>query len=113
MEIRDSKTINGKGLFATRNFKKGDLIFLLNGEIFDAPTRETIHIGLNKHIYDEFGIYINHSFTPNICILNINVTAITDIISDEELVFNYNDSEINMAAPFYINNILVNGKYKV
>jgi hypothetical protein len=32
-----------------------------------------------------------------------------DIEIDDELFFNYNDTEINMANPFYVNDILVCG----
>ena len=95
---------------ATKKYKIGEIVFTLFGEIYDEPTRETIHIGNNKHIYDKFGIFINHSFTPNIYIDNLNVIALVDINIDDELVFNYNESEINMASTFYADNILVCGK---
>lgn len=110
MEIRNSEKINNKGLFSTQKYKKGEIVFTLSGKVYDAPTRETIHIGNNKHIYDEFGIFINHSFTPNIYIDSINVIALVDIDIDDELAFNYNESEINMASTFYADNILVCGK---
>lgn len=109
MEIKDSKT-NSKGLFSTKQYKKGDIVFILSGEIFDSPTRESIHIGNNKHIYDEHGKFLNHSFTPNIYIDNVNVVALVDIKEDEELAFNYNDNELKMASPFVVDNILVCGK---
>lgn len=110
MEIKNSITIDGKGLFSTKKYNKNDIIFELSGKIFDNPTRETIHIGNNKHIYDNYGIFINHSFNPNIYINGKNVIALIDINENEELRFNYNDNEINMANPFYDNNILVEGK---
>ena len=68
MEVRTSEQINNKGLFTTKKYKKGEVVFTLVGQIYDNPTRETIHIGNNKHIYDEFGKFINHSFIPNIFI---------------------------------------------
>ena len=108
MEIKEGKT--GKGLFATKNYSKGDIVHTLIGEIFDHPTRESIHIGNNKHIYDEYGIFINHSFTPNILIDGYSMVALSDIQTNDELTFNYNDTEINMANPFTIDDILVNGK---
>jgi len=101
MEIKPSTLNNGKGLYTTKSVKKGDVVFILKGEIFSQPTRESIHIGNNQHIYDEYGIFINHSFTPNI------------YIDHTELAFNYNDTEINMAAPFYVNDITVCGKVSI
>jgi len=108
MEIKEGET--GKGLFATKNYSKGEIVHTLTGEIFDHPTRESIHIGNNKHIYDEYGIFINHSFTPNILIDGYSMVALSDIRANDELTFNYNDTEINMANPFTIDDILVNGK---
>ena len=110
MEIRDNTIINGKGLYSIQSYKKGEIVFTLSGEIFDKPSRETIHIGNNKHIYDSFGIFINHSFNPSVYIDNVNVVALHDISIDTEITFNYNTSEINMASPFYVDNKIVSGK---
>ncbi len=112
MEIKKSLRIDGLGLFATKSYKANSIIFILEGEIFDEPSRETIHVGNNKHIYDKYGIYINHSFEPNICINGFQVMALIDISNGDELVFNYNDTEINMANPFYVGEMLVQGKNK-
>ena len=109
MEIKQSKNVNGKGVFATQKYLKNSVIYVLTGEITSYPTRESIHIGNNKHIYDEYGIFMNHSFTPNVYINNTNVIALKDIEVGDEIVFNYNDTEINMASPFYIGDLLVNG----
>jgi len=109
MEIKQSKHLDGKGLFTTKSCKKNEIVFVLEGEIFSEPTRESIYIGNGEHIYDEYGIFINHSFTPNIKIVNKNVVALQDIESDTEVVFNYNDSELKMANPFYIGDVYVNG----
>jgi hypothetical protein len=113
MEIRDSNIINGKGLFTTKSFEKGDILFVLTGKIYSEPLRETIFIGNNEHIYDEYGIFINHSFTPNIVIENKNVVALINIKADEEVAFNYNDSEPKMAAPFSLNGVIVEGNMDI
>jgi hypothetical protein len=109
MKVKQSKLTNEKGLFSTEKYKKGDVLYTLSGEVYSEPTRETIHIGDNKHIYDKYGIYINHSFNPNICIKDQSLVALCDIEIDDELFFNYNDTEINMAKPFYVNCVLVCG----
>lgn len=87
MEIKNSNQINGKGVFSTKEYKKNEVIFVLSGTISSKPTRESIHIGNNQHIDDEYGRYINHSFDPNINICGTNVVALRDIQIDEELVF--------------------------
>jgi hypothetical protein len=110
MEVRKSEATQELGLFATKDYEKNTIVHVLKGKIFDAPTRETIHVGNNIHVYDDFGIFINHSFDPNIEICKYNLVALKDIKENDELMFNYNSTEINMASPFYVDNVLVSGK---
>ncbi len=111
IEIRNSE-IGGKGLFALQKFSNGQIVFLLDGILLDHPTRESIHIGNNVHIHDEHGAYINHSFDPSVKIIGVRVTAIKEINVGDEITFNYNESEINMASPFIVNGKWVSGKNK-
>jgi len=110
MEIRYNDKISEKGLYSTKFYPKDSIVFVLKGEIYNHPTRETIHIGNNKHIYDKYGIFMNHSFTPNVKIVGKNVFALCDVNVDDEIVFNYNESEINMHSPFCVNGRIVCGK---
>lgn len=75
--------------------------------------RETIHIGNDKHIYDDYGIFIDHSFEPNIKIHHDEIFALHDINIDDELTFNYNENECTIANPFYVNGILVCGNQEI
>ena len=109
MYIKINPELNAKGLYSTKSYLKDEIVFTLAGQLYDNPTRETIYIGDNKHIYDEFGIFMNHSFTPSTRIDGHNVVALRDIKVNDEITFNYNDSELKMATPFYVNNILVDG----
>ena len=109
MEIKKSNYINGLGLFVSTSYNKDDIVYVLDGVVLDYPTRESIHIGNNKHIIDKFGSFINHSFNPNIKIDGKNVVALKNIEIGEEICFNYNDSEINMACPFLVNDMMVCG----
>jgi len=112
MEIKQSSVNDGLGLHSTSFHKKGDIIFTLTGSINTYPTRESIYIGNGEHIYDEWGIYMNHSFTPTTRIDGVNVYALDDIQSGAELSFNYNDNEITMAAPFDVNGVHICGLKK-
>lgn len=111
MEVKLNTELNEKGLFATKQYKKGDTVISLLGLELSYPTRETIYIGNNIHIHDQYGMYMNHSFTPSTYINQSTkgVIAIRDINIGDELNFDYNKNEINMAAPFFANGILVNG----
>jgi hypothetical protein len=109
MEIKNIGNTNEKGLFATKKYTKDERVHTLIGEIYDKPTRETIRIGYGRHIYDNYGIFLNHSFNPNIYIIYSEICALQDINIGDELVFNYNKNEGTMANPFYVDGILVCG----
>jgi SET domain-containing protein len=110
MEVKNSKQIDGLGLFATKKYNKGTTIFVLKGEETNYPTRESIYVGNNTHILDQMGQYINHSFEPTAQIQGYNVVALTDINENDEITFNYNENELTMAAPFTVNGQQVCGK---
>lgn len=108
VEIKNS-IIGERGLFALRHFLQGEVVFVLDGKTFDHPTRESIHVGNGVHIHDEYGAYINHSFKPSTKIVGRFITAIKEINCGDEITFNYNESEINMASPFIADGIVVKG----
>jgi hypothetical protein len=110
MEIKKNKYNKKKGLYSTSYFAIGDLIFVLSGPEYDKPTRETIHVGHNVHIHDKFGEYMNHSFDPTTYINGCFVIAAKNINKGDELTYNYNLTEINMACPFELDGQLVCGK---
>jgi SET domain-containing protein len=109
MEVKFNSEINGNGLYATKSYQKGEVVFTLSGEIFDKPTRESIYIGDNMHILDKNGMYINHSFNPSTYINKYNVIACIDIKPGDEITFDYNKNEINMACPFELNGQIISG----
>lgn len=110
MEIKQSSIVEGRGLFVKTAHLKGSIIYRLVGTIDNKPTRESIYIGNGEHIYDEYGIFMNHSFTPNTEINGRNIIALENILSGDEITFDYNSNEINMAAPFDLNGVRVTGK---
>ena len=110
MKVGYCDGLGENGLYATKNYDKGSTVRVLKGKLFSHPTRETIHIGDNQHIYDKYGIFINHSFSPNVEIVGTSVIALVDIEIGDEIMFNYNNSEVNMCSPFYVDNVYVCGK---
>lgn len=99
-----------KGVYATRTYAVGDIVLKLEGDLVLNPTRKSIHIGNGMHVIDKYGKYIKHSFKPNTRIESNNVIAIAVINPYDEITFNYNDTEINMAEPFELDGINVCGK---
>ena len=102
---------NYNGIYSTNTYKINDIVHTLDGPISNIPTRTSIEIGQNKHIEDDLGIYINHSFNPSCKIENGCVVAVKKIDINHEITFNYNVSETSMATPFIDNDtkILVSG----
>lgn len=84
--------IHGKGLFASRDIKKDEII----GVIDFIPTDED---GPYVLWIDDQGIaveselkYINHNAKPNACYCeDLNVVALKNIKKDEELTHDYGD----------------------
>lgn len=109
MEIKFNEKLNAKGLYATKKYVKNDVVFTLSGKEYDHPTRETIYVGNNTHVYDEHGIFMNHSFTPTTFIKLYEVIANVNIEINDELTFDYNDSELNMANPFTVDGVTICG----
>jgi len=92
-------------LLATKIFHKEQVVYTLEGNVLNYPTRTSIEIvpGL-LHIEDLLGRYINHSFSPSCRIEGRKIIALRDIEVNDEITFNYNENESNMACPFYDTN---------
>ena len=88
MEITKSTLHEGKGLILRKNVKKDEVVFTLSGKMLDHPTRESIHIGDNKHIYDENGIFIK-------CKDSLNGHSILEAIDEFEKT-SWNHEQISM-----------------
>jgi SET domain-containing protein len=97
--IRKSK-IEGKGVFANRDFKKGEVVIkwntdtiLTKAEVEKLPEREKRYI---SPIGDRFLLqqppvrYVNHSCNPNTKVVNDSSdVAIRDIKKGEEITSDY------------------------
>jgi hypothetical protein len=112
MKIKEKNDSNTKGLFSDKKYQVNENIHKLKGIIYQIPSRTTIEIDTDKHIDDEYGIYMNHSFSPNCVIKDGSIIAVCDINENEELTFNYNENETKIACPFldHTTNQKVSGK---
>ena len=94
-----------KSLHAGINFKKNEVIASFSAkEIAAAPNYLTLQIGTHQHIQlqPEFLQYTNHSCNPSVFFdtTKMEVIALKDIESGEELSFFYPSTEWEMAKPF-------------
>ena len=85
--------IHGKGLFATKNIQRGDLI----GTIEYKPVTEdgpyVLWINADTGILVDCDLkYINHNAKPNACYCeDLEVVALRDIKQGEEITHDYGD----------------------
>jgi len=106
IEVHDSK-IEGKGVFASHNISKGELISVFRGEKISIPQLKTRYKSGKERIDDPFQIsydmyillkkpyiYFNHSCSPNAGIRKIkNLVAIRNIKKGEEITYDYSTTE--------------------
>ncbi len=103
IEIKETTNI-GKGIFASRDFKKDELILHIEGEIIETEDISSVPSEIQEHWFP-FDIkgkkkryvlpelpwkYLNHSCNPNAGIKNNrNIVALRPIKKGEEIVFDY------------------------
>lgn len=99
-------------LVAIQPIAIGEVLFRIQGEVTDRPTRYSVQIGENQHIdlgsnhsaeeiLDRyFWRFMNHSCEPNAIICDREVIALREILPWEAVTFNYNTNEWEMAEPF-------------
>ena len=118
--ISETDSDKGKGLYTKKEYGKEEIVLYLEGNYFPEPTRTSIQVG-NKHIESWEGGHINHHCDPNTEIkihknfigtcssslwsgeLAALVVAKRNIQIGEEITFDYQLTETEMAAPFKCN----------
>ncbi|MSU34443.1 MAG: SET domain-containing protein-lysine N-methyltransferase [Pedosphaera sp.] len=99
-------------LVAILPFVAGDRLFQVEGELTSHPSRNSIQVGENQHI--DLGVghtqeeildryfwrFMNHSCEPNVVVRGRAVLACRDIEAWEDITFDYNTTEYDMAEPF-------------
>lgn len=98
-------------MFAEREYLPGETILTMAGVLRYEPTRYSVQIDRFRHMELESSKiskqdrgyawrYLNHSCDPNIIVRGLEVIAFKPIASGDELRFNYNATEWEMARPF-------------
>jgi hypothetical protein len=88
-------TNRGRGLFASRDFEKDELVMRTHGKVLDFQTEHSIQIGWGRHVEPDPPIrLINHSCNPNLGV-KTNEMGLPDFVArraiseDEEFTFDY------------------------
>jgi hypothetical protein len=96
---------------ATEEIAGGEIVFLLQGYVIYSPSRYSVQIDKDRHLEpsssdpQDPGSYLrflNHSCSPNCYIEldDLSVRALRVIRSGEQVTFDYNTTEFDMASPF-------------
>lgn len=102
------------GVFANTRFSKGDVLLPIFGEVQSRPSRYSLQVAVDSHIApttdadrpadEDPGVWylMNHHCTSNtrMDVEALEVVAEKAIEPGEELTFDYNTTEWDMATPF-------------
>jgi len=109
--IRKSKT-HGKGIFANKKIKGGEIIFIIKGKkinfLIDNKRQAEIAgmnwIGFDKNIWidpTKYGLFINHSCNPSSIIRGkVTVVALRNLKKGEEITADYSLNEADIFWKF-------------
>lgn len=98
----------GHGLAAARGFRPGETILVAEGVVRASPSRTTLQIGPAAHLDVPDGApadafvwrYLNHACAPNAAFQGTTLVALRRIEVEEELNFDYETTEWELATPF-------------
>ncbi len=90
--VKESE-IHGKGLFATRKIKAGEVIGFVVGQKTDQNGPHVLWVDNKTSIHVTCDLkYINHSKTPNACYCDdLSVIAMGDILRNQEITHDYGE----------------------
>jgi hypothetical protein len=105
-------THDERRLVAVRPVAAGERLFRIEGRETPTPTRFSVQVGPGRHL-DQGNArnaadrvarypwrYMNHHCEPSTKIVDRNVIALRDIAAGDDVTFNYNTTEYDMAEPF-------------
>jgi hypothetical protein len=106
-----ARRVNGAYALITNSpVPRGGVVLPMLGEITSEPSKYSIQIGEGRHLepyYDPLDFqssvrFLNHSCDPStyISFEDLTVRALRDLEAGEEVNFNYNTTEYDMANPF-------------
>ena len=99
LEVRKNKKVGPFGVFAKKNFRKGELVLMtVPGTIihkgdfrYVSPYSERWNYYDESHYYfmSDPEFYINHSCDPNVILKDFAISAIRPIKKGEEVCYDY------------------------
>lgn len=99
-------------LIAVRSIARGGTLFRIEGRETPVATKYSVQVGWETHLDQgdardaqdrvarRFWRYMNHACGPSTVIRDRDVIALRDIGAGEDVTFDYNTTEWDMAEPF-------------
>jgi hypothetical protein len=99
-------------LVALGPIRQGERVLAIDGPLVNKPCRYSIQVGAGLHVGPPPGLtrddaspryywrFLNHSCDPNSALVGREIVALRTIAEGEEVTFNYNTTEYDMASPF-------------
>jgi len=96
------------GVVAATALSAGQHVLAIDGPIVAAPTRFTVQVGEHEHVDAEpasdgthpVWLFLNHSCAPNTRLDGRSLVALVDVKAGDEVTFDYDTTEWDMASPF-------------
>jgi hypothetical protein len=100
-------------VLALQPFQAGEAIMAIEGEVRATPCRYSVQVDHDLHIAPPEGMtssdrhdlylwrFLNHSCKPNAAIVRRLLMAVRPIQPGEQISFDYNTTEYEMASPFH------------
>lgn len=95
---------------ATVDVAAGNVVMTIDGRTVAQPTRYTVQIGEGEHVDAEalpgsdggypVWRFLNHACEPNTRLVGRDLVAIADLRAGDQVTFDYDSTEWDMAAPF-------------
>lgn len=100
---------------ATGSFAAGERILVIDGEVVTRPSRFSVQVGDGRHLEvpppdrdrhrEDLSDhhpwrFLNHSCAPNAAVRGRDVLATRDVLPGEEITFDYETTEWELADPF-------------
>jgi len=99
-------------VFAVEELATGQTVLVIDGEPVERPSRWSMQVDTHRHISvrDDLALaellerypwrFTNHACEPNTRLMGTTLVAVRPIAAGEEITFNYNTTELDLAEPF-------------
>lgn len=101
--LRVQTSPDGCHVVAARAVPEGETLCRIEGEVRATPSRHSLQVGVDRHVLADDTTawrYTNHSCDPNAALRGEALVALRPIVEGEEITFDYETTEVDMAEPF-------------